>query len=231
MGGIRAKLRHRFHEQRADLFVRLIKPRTGATLLDLGGGDGSLAARICERVPLDVCIADVRADNREACERRGFRHVLVEPGPLPFEDGAFDYLLCNSVIEHVTLPLDECRIDVRVPQSEWHRRSREAQAAFAREVARVSTSYFVQTPHASFPIDQHVHLPFSHYFNHNIQCGIVGLTDRYWVKSCGGVVDWELLSPSDMARIFPDASITIERFAGLPKSIVAWTADANIRPT
>lgn len=221
--GIRDSLHARFHEARADLFVRLLKPHPGATLLDVGGSDGALAARITVRVPMEVTVADVSADHREAVIRRGFSHCHVpEDGGLPFEDGAFDFVLANSVIEHVTLPKEECRVTQRVPQAEWTRRSREAQKSFAREIVRVGGRYFVQTPHKHFPIDQHIHLPLVHYLSHNGACRVVSLTDRFWVKHCQGTVDWELLTVPDMAELFPDADIHVERFLGLPKSIVAW---------
>ena len=220
--GVRDYLHGQFHERRAELFVKLLQPRPNSSLLDLGGGDGSLAARICARVPLNVTVADLRADNRAACQQRGFEHVLVEQGELPFEAQSFDYVLCNSVIEHVTLPLEECRVTQRVPQQEWAARARQSQREFAREVARVGRAFFVQTPHAWFPIDQHVHLPLTHFLSHNAQCRVVALADRFWIKSCGGVVDWELLTDSSMAILFPDAEIVVERFVGLPKSVVAF---------
>jgi hypothetical protein len=220
--GLRSYLHDRFHDRRADLFIQLLEPRSGATLLDLGGGDGSLAARICARVPLTVTVADLRSDNRDACLNRGFTHFLLDQGPLPFESQAYDYVLCNSVIEHVTLPVSECRVDHRIDQPDWEARSWASQSTFAAEIRRVGRSYFVQTPHRYFPVDQHVHLPFTHFLSHNAQCRVVAFADRYWIKSCNGIVDWELLTPSTMATLFPEARISVERFAGLGKSVIAW---------
>ncbi|MEX2610924.1 MAG: methyltransferase domain-containing protein [Gemmatimonadota bacterium] len=220
--GFRTRLRERFHERRAALFIALLAPRPGARLLDLGGGDGSLAARIRERVPLEVTVADVRADNREACLARGFEHVLVGQGPLPFEANAYDFVLCNSVIEHVTLPAAECRVDRPVASADWAARARAAQRTFAAEIERVGRAFFVQTPDRRFPIDQHLHLPLTNFLAHESLCRVVRVTDRFWVQTSSGAVDWELLTPGDMRHLFPDAHITVERFLGLPKSIVAW---------
>jgi len=220
------RLRARFHEARADRFVARLAPRAGATLLDLGGSDGALAERICRRVALRVTIADAAAETRDAALARGFEHVLLDPdAPLPFGPGGFDYLLCNSVIEHVTLPKAECAVTARIPQPEWEHRARAAQAAFAASIRDLAPSYFVQTPHRHFPVEQHVHLPFVQYLSHDNLCRLVAWTDRYWIKSCQGCVDWELLTPSTMAGLFPDARIEVERLAGLPKSIVAWKRD------
>jgi hypothetical protein len=203
--------------------VERLDPAPGASLLDLGGSDGSLAERICRRVPLEVTVADAAVETRAAALARGFDHVLLDPdAPLPFERHQFDYLLCNSVIEHVTLPKAECAVTARVPQGVWQARARAAQQAFATAIRDLAPSYFVQTPHAHFPVDQHVHLPFVQYLSHNHQCRVVAWTDRYWIKSCQGVVDWELLTPADMRRLFPDATVEVERTVGLPKSIIAW---------
>jgi SAM-dependent methyltransferase len=214
-------IRERTHEARADLFVRLLAPRRGVRLLDLGGGDGTLAARIVRRVPLEVVVADIDERRRLARERHGFDEVALEAdGPLPFADAAFDIVLCNSVIEHVTLPKDECR-DARIAEAEWRARAFARQRAFAQEIRRVGRAYFVQTPHRAFPIDAHTWLPFTNFLSHEGARRLVRATDRWWVKKCG-VADWNLLGPADMRALFPDASIHVERVAGLPKSIIAW---------
>jgi hypothetical protein len=218
-----ARLRDRFHQARADLFVARLRPEPGARLLDLGGSDGALAERIRRSVPLEVTVADASADNRAAALARGFHHVLLDPeAPLPFRAGQFDYVLCNSVIEHVTLPKGRCAVTARVPQSDWEAESRAAQREFAQAIRNLAPSYFVQTPHRHFPVEQHVHLPFVQYLSHNSLCRLVSWTDRFWIKSCHGYVDWELLTPGSMAELFPGATIEVERLAGLPKSIVAW---------
>jgi len=225
--GFRTRLRERFHERRAALFVDLLAPRPGARMLDLGGGGGSLAARIRARVPLEVTVADLRRDNRAACLARGFEHVLVEPGPLPFEANAFDYVLCNSVIEHVTLPPEECGVNRPVPSVAWKARARASQRAFAAEIERVGRGYFVQTPDRRFPVDHHLHLPLTNFLAHESLCRVARVTDRFWMQASGGTVDWELLTPSDVRRLFPAARITVERFLGVPKSMVAWRAPAR----
>ncbi len=223
MTGLPQRLRARFHEARADRFVARLGPAHGDTLLDLGGSDGALAERICRRVPLEVTVADTAVETRAAALARGFEHVLLDPdAPLPFDAGAFDHVLCNSVIEHVTLPKAECAVTARVPQAEWEARSAAAQDAFAASIRRIAASYFVQTPHRHFPVEQHVHLPFVQYMSHDNLCRLVTWTDRYWIKSCQGSVDWELLTPARMADLFPDAQVEVERLAGLPKSIIAW---------
>ena len=216
------RIHERFHEARAALFVELMQPRPGATLLDLGGSRGDFAERIARRVRVAVTVGDLDPANRASVERKGFEYrTLTGTLPLPFATGQFDYVLSNSVIEHVTLDKGRTRVGVRVNSSEWRSGAERSQRAFAAEIARVGREYFVQTPHKHFPLDPHIYLPFVQYLSHNMQCRLVAMTDRWWVNNCGGRVDWHLLTPDDMRRMFPDAEIRIEQCLGLPKSIVA----------
>lgn len=215
-------LRGHFHESRVDLFMKLMEPQPGMRILDLGSGWGDpFVARITRRVPLRVTLADVTDGPREDAKRLGFNAVLLEEGvPLPFGEGEFDIVLCNSVIEHVTLSRDDC-LHLRLPEVEWVARAMSAQRAFASEIRRVGRHYFVQTPHKHFPFDLHMWLPGTNWLPHRALQRLVPLADRYWIKQ-SGAPDWHLLGASEMGEMFPDARIWIERIAGLPKSVVAY---------
>jgi SAM-dependent methyltransferase len=70
-------------------------------VLDLGCGDGRLSAELDAR---ELTAADVSPLALERARRRlpGTRIVELEPdAPLPFDDGAFDLVLCAETIEHV----------------------------------------------------------------------------------------------------------------------------------
>jgi hypothetical protein len=224
------RFHQRFHEARAALFLEVMTPQGGQTLLDLGGSRGDFAERICGLVPLRVTVADLDPSNRTSVEQKGFRYVTLSGEmPLPFETGEFDYVLSNSVIEHVTLDKGRSRVGVRVDGSEWREGSEKSQHAFAAEVRRVGRGYFVQTPHKHFPVDPHIYLPFVQYLSHNATCRLVSLTDRWWLNDCSGRVDWHLLTPADMRRLFPDGEIRIEKCLGVPKSIVATRRPLALR--
>jgi len=221
-----SQLREKFQEQRVDLFMTLMKPQDGISILDLGGEWGDFLARIKHRLQAEFVSADIRGDDRLSVEQKyGFEFVLIdEEKPLPFKDKAFDVIISNSVIEHVTLPKEVCLTSI--PQAEWASSSMQRQRQFATEIRRVSKSYFVQTPHRSFPIETHTWLPFVNFLNHNRATSLVRFTDKYWIKHCG-YVDWNLLSPVEMKDLFPDAELYIERCLGFPKSIIAYYTEQN----
>jgi SAM-dependent methyltransferase len=221
-GRLTPLLRRRFQTSRADLFLELLQPPRGARVLDLGGGAGFLSSLIAQRRPdLGITVADVEPTRLTARELYGFAERALDPdGPLPFDDNSFDVVLCNSVIEHVTLPKDRCLNDV-LPEPEWRAAALARQMRFAAEIRRVGRGYFVQTPHRSFPFDVHVWLPFTSWLSHEAARRLIRVTDRFWVKKCG-VADWHLLGWRDMAALFPGGTVTVERFFGLPKSLIAW---------
>lgn len=214
------KSRERFQEQRADLFMDLMRPDPGMRILDLGGNRGQFAERLRRRADLDITVADI-LDFSTECATRGFGFLQLEDGaPVPVEDGAFDIVFSNSVIEHATLPKEHCAT-LRLPEREWERTAFQAQKAFAQEVRRVGNGYFLQTPHRDFPLDLHLWLPFTNWLPHSTLQRLVPITDRFWIKWCG-VPDWHLLGPAQMQECFPQASIWVERFAAMPKSIIAY---------
>ena len=70
-------------------------------VLDLGCGDGRLSA---ELDAAELTAADVSLTALERARRRlsGARIVELEPdAPLPFDDNAFELVLCAETIEHV----------------------------------------------------------------------------------------------------------------------------------
>ena len=215
-----------FLARRVKLLIKLMKLDQASrvqSILDLGGGDGELALRLKRKdIDASLTVADIYTALPPA--QSGIRFVrLQEDKLLPFVDGEFDLVICNAVIEHVTLPKVECMSAVAIlPEREWHSRSLESQRIFANEIRRVSRSYFVQTPHHDFPIDTHLWLPFTNWWSHNWLVRLSRFTDRFWIKSVGGLVDWNLLRTAEMCALFPEAEIYIERWLGIPKSVIAY---------
>ena len=217
-----SRITHSLKRKRVELFVRLLGLRESDTVLDLGSEDGSYLAA-CYPWPKRITLADIEeAPMKRGVERHGLGgYVLISPdGALPIADRSFDAVWCNSVIEHVTLP----RAELPGTRSrDFARRSDQHQAAFAAELRRVGRSYFVQTPYKHFPIEAHSWLPAVQYLPQPLRWRCSRWLQRYWIKQWRA--DFHLYDVARFRRHFPDAStIRIERFAGLPKSLIAVRA-------
>lgn len=191
-----------FRSRRLRRFAQSFKLDRQTRVLDLGGAEyywpwlnlrprvtvANFEERDLNKVDLDW----VRADGRK----------------LPFQDGAFDVVYCNSVLEH--LPDEASR------------------NALAQEVARVGRGYSVQTPNRWFPVDAHTLTPAFHFLPKRWQSRLArnftlwGRLQRPTLAEAQGFVENIcLLTARDLQRLFPDAVIERERFLGLTKSVIA----------
>jgi SAM-dependent methyltransferase len=204
---------------RGEMFRALLSPTDGDRILDLGSEEGDHIAAI---VPFreNVTIADIDAAALERGRaRHGFRTALLdESGSLPFADDEFDIVFCSSVIEHVTVAKDQLQglTDGRAfREASWQHQRR-----FADEIRRVGKRYFVQTPDKWYPVESHTWLPGAIVVvPRPLQLRLVGWLNRWWIKPTQ--VDWNLLTASDMGKLFPETEIVRERTLGLSKSLIA----------
>ena len=191
-------------------------------VLDLGGSNG-VHLNSClagtEVSPKNVYIADLGAAEVEsAAVRFGYTPVVVSgSGPLPFPDKFFDLVFCSSVLEHVTLPEEAAWLETS--GARFGRLARGRQRQFASEISRIGAGYFVQVPYRWFPVETHTWLPFVGYLPRFIQCPVIGISNRVWIKAT--VPDFYLPTAGDMAGYFPDAQILREKVWGLTKSLIA----------
>jgi hypothetical protein len=124
------------------------------------------------------------------------------------DDSSFDLVHSNSVIEHIGLWRDQCRM--------------------ADEVRRLAPRYFVQTPNFWFPVEPHLRTPFIHWLPEPWRVAIVrrracGYYPRAqsYAQAREILDDARLLDAEGMSVLFPDAVIERERVAGLTKSLMA----------
>ena len=172
------------------------------TVLDLGGTENYW--RWLPERP-QVTVANLK---RRDLKPARMPWVQADGRQLPFPDGAFDVVFCNSVLEH--LP---------------DRRGRES---MAREIARVGKGFWVQTPNRWFPVEAHTLTPGYQFLTKHWQERLArNFTVWGWLQrpgpeeARGYARHIHLLSARDVAQLFPGARIRRERFLGLTKSILA----------
>jgi SAM-dependent methyltransferase len=196
-----------FRRRRFEFFWNTLGKNAGSgTWLDLGGGPGSYLLTQLETlpdaVPRVILLDTGESELRDA--RARFPHiqcVRANGEQLPFCDGAFALVFCNSVIEHVEHP-----------------------ASLAAEIRRTGRHFFVQTPNQDFPLESHSHvpLPFFRRMPRPVQ--------RWMCRAAGASWDYLMsvryLTESELRSLFPRARILQERTLGLTKSFYALSEDA-----
>jgi SAM-dependent methyltransferase len=204
--------------KRSAMFLQYLQPTEQDKILDLGSEDGTFIAGI---IPFrkNVFIADINEGMLIRGKRQyGFNIVLLgEDGLLPFEDGYFDIVHCNSVIEHVTVDKTK-QWSVR-SQKEFTEVAFKRQKQFANEIRRVAKSYFVQTPNKDFIFESHTWLPLVQFLPRPVLVKMINWLNKWWVKKT--TPDWNLLTERQMKELFPDAIIIREKTAGFTKSFIA----------
>ncbi len=132
---IAGPLARRARAKRRRLYLDLVRPVEGESVVDVGCGSVGLAT-------LGVPGRVTGVDLRDRSDYPGERFVRADARSLPFADLEFDVAYSNSLIEHLPL-VDRTRV--------------------AAEMSRVGGRLFVQTPNRWFPIEPHALLPFVHW--------------------------------------------------------------------
>lgn len=80
---------------------RIIKDVTGSSVCDVGCGTGYILSRIKDKHPEMTQLTGVDFVIDDADTLDGIDYVAAKIEDLPFEDKAFDTVICTHVIEHV----------------------------------------------------------------------------------------------------------------------------------
>jgi hypothetical protein len=175
-------------------------------VLDLGGTPSAWrSAPVRPAHVLTVNLDPASARHAEA----GMTSLVADACALPEEirRQRFDLVYSNSLMEHVG----------------GHDRRRR----FAEAVLDGAPHHWVQTPYRYFPIEPHWLFPGMQWLPFRARVAV----SQHWpyghvtrgdhAKAVTDVSEVELLSASEMRSYFPASELWYERFAGLPKSLVA----------
>lgn len=214
---LRSRLSSHFRKQRAEKLRKLIddlaRARNKLSVLDLGGRVqywDQIGRRFLRERNVTITILNLHGSEIDHEDIDGiFRFAIGDACDLNYENLRFDLAHSNSVIEHV---------------GNWQRMH-----AFAQETRRVGKSYYVQTPYFWFPIDPHFYaFPMFHWLPRTARASLLmtfplatsGRAKEYY-KALQAVDSSRLLNVREFDSLFSDAEINVEKFAGVPKSLVA----------
>ena len=195
-------------ERRMRSFLELMRVQAGTRILDLGGQPIAWANVSCA---LEITILNLaNVIDVEQAPQHTFHYIegdACDLGGLSGED--FDLVYSNSVIEHVG---DVTR-----------------QKAFASAVLSLNKDYWIQTPSKWFPIEAHCGMPFWWFYPENLQQRCLARWRDELPAWTAMVEETRVIEKRLFQQLFPDATISVERLAGLPKSYIAWRSKSDNR--
>jgi len=189
-------------------------------VLDLGGNTGRRMKSLFPNRTEGIYIADISEKALDVAKNLyGFETILLdESGKIPYDDKYFDFVFCNSVIEHVTV--DKAEVYNITSNKIFKQKSLSRQRILAEEIKRVSKKYFIQTPNKHFIIESHLWFPSVYlYLPRKMQIKLISFLNKYWIKRSSP--DFSLLTFKDLKKLFSEAKIIREKSLFLTKSLVA----------
>ncbi len=202
-------LANRFRRQRFQFFQSLLEPLPRPLrILDVGGKEDYWRQMGALADPgLEVALLNLGSESAPANELPLITGDARDMSGL--DDGEFDVVFSNSVIEHLGNRADQQRM--------------------AAEVRRVGARYFVQTPNRWFPIEPHFFFPGFQFLPLAARVALVrrfalgyheALPERD--QALRAVTEIRLLGTSELRELFPGAGIYRERVLGMTKSLTAF---------
>jgi len=199
----------RMRRARFQLFLSLLDKLEGhVEILDIGGTQEFWNIMLGDQ-DRDIRVTLLNIDHQHVTSPK-FVSAAGDARSMPqFQDKSFDVVFSNSVIEHVG--------------------SYDDQRRMAFEVMRIGKRYFIQTPNKRFPMEPHFLFPYFQYLPVDVRAQLVNRFNMGWYKRMPDlkaarreVESIQLLTRQGLTNLFPDATIYVERFAGLAKSFVAY---------
>lgn len=177
----------RSRRRKLRLFLDELQPTSETTVLDVGADELAFGEGVgCgtlnffeELYPWPERITALGLHDGTAFRARYpcVEYVQGDACALPFEDGRFDIVFSNAVLEHVG--------------------GRERQRTLVSEALRVGRSVFLTTPNRRFPIEVHTRLPLVHWLPARLSHPVY----RAVGKELATEID--LLTARSLAGLFP----------------------------
>ncbi|MEW6252348.1 MAG: class I SAM-dependent methyltransferase [Planctomycetota bacterium] len=204
IGRISGRMRARRFSRFAAIAAHMPRP---LTILDVGGRAAFWAQHgWANRSDVRIITGNIESQQRE--------YDNIEPIELDatdmscFADHSFDIVFSNSVIEHLFT---------------W-----DNQVKMATEIRRVARVYWVQSPNYWFPIEPHFQFVGWQWLPVSWRVAILRRRTCGWrartpdpSRARALVEEIRLLTRAQLRRLFPDARLIAERFAGFTKSWMA----------
>jgi SAM-dependent methyltransferase len=198
---IAGRISLRSRRRKLALFMETMAPTAETTVLDLGADDsgfgeggGCSTLNFFEELypwPEQITALGLNEGERFRASFPRVRYVQADALALPFEDGSFDVVFSNAVIEHVG--------------------DRERQRRFVDEALRVGRRAFVTTPNRWFPVEVHTRLPLVHWLPDRLAHPVYELARKPWAKEI------DLLGAGSLRDLFPPGT----RVVNLGMTLVA----------
>lgn len=196
----------RARRRRWDELLRRFPSLADMTVLDLGGGAGFW--RDAPVRPAHVTLVNLVPHTVAADEP--WITGIVGDACAPRQE-TYDLVVSNSLLEHVG----------------GHRK----RAELADVIHAAAPRHWVQTPYRYFPIEPHWVFPAMQWLPFRLRVAV----SKHWpvghirspdhATAVRDVADVELVGITEMRQYFPGSDIWLERWAGLPKSLVAVKSD------
>lgn len=195
-----------FRRKRMARFLQLEPAFLEKKILDVGG-----SLHFWQKIGVnvkdhDITILNISVDGHSedvSGETASSLITLYDGETIPWPENHFDWVLSNSVIEHVD-PAKRRR--------------------FSSEIRRVGINFIVQTPSYWFPVEPHFVLPFLHWLPRKMgrkaarfgPWAILGKRSKGEVETYFKEIN--LLKLEEFRALFPGADLITERVAFFPKS-------------
>lgn len=177
----------RSRKKKLRLLLEELRPTAETTILDVGAddlgfgeGDGCGTLNFLEEMypwPERITALGLHEGTGFRSRYPAIRYVQGDACALPFEDGAFDIVFSNAVVEHVG--------------------DRGRQRALVSEATRVGRKIFVTTPNRWFPVEVHTRLPLVHWLPDSLA------HPAYRALGKEFATENNLLSRRELASLFP----------------------------